>query len=84
MCYMVSPDKINHADAVVFCMASDSSLARMMGRNILFLQGLSTPEGMWIASPPNYECYSMTPTHAVAADCLTELQSICWKQTSQP
>jgi len=84
MCYMVSPAKYNHDDAVVFCMASGSSLARMMGRNILFLRDLSTPAGMWIASPPNYECYSMTPTHAVATDCPTKLQAICWKQTSQP
>jgi len=83
MCYMVSPDKINHADAVVFCMASGSSLAKM-GRNALFIQNLSTPEGMWIASPPSYQCYTMTSTHTAPADCSTKLKAICWKQASQP
>jgi len=80
---MVSRDKINHADAVVFCMASSSSLAKM-GINMFFLKSLSTTEGMWIASPPNYECYSITKEHSIGIDCSTKLQAICWKQASQP
>jgi len=84
MCYMVSPAKINHGEAEIFCLRHGEELARMIGRNVLFLRSLSTAEGMWIASPPNYQCYSMTTGHSTGVDCSTKLQAICWKQASQP
>ena len=81
MCYMVSPARMTHDDAVNFCLSYGSELAKLSGANISFLRSLSTAEGMWIALPPNY---TMTSTHTIAQDRSTKLQAICWKQASQP